>query len=92
MASSSLAVGRDMSDLIQKTLSFCDFGQIVKTVICVNQKRHNSRCDALAPIILRRIGPMWNVNLDFKNYVNTVLVSLWQKKVLKNVWCTRKTA
>jgi len=45
MASSSLAVGRDMSDLIQKTLSFCDFGQIVKTVICVNQKRHNSGYD-----------------------------------------------
>ena len=45
MASSSLVVGRNMSDLIQKTLSFCDFGQIVKTLILVNQKRHNSGYD-----------------------------------------------
>ena len=66
-----------------------------KVFICFSQiiRLHPiSRCNAPAPILLRRIGPMRNVNLDFKNYVNTVLVSLWQKKVLKNAWCTRKTA
>ena len=70
-----------------------------KVFICFSQiiRLHPiSRCDAPAPILLRRIGPMRNVNLDFKNYLNhrkgTILFSLWQKKVLKNAWCTRKTA
>jgi hypothetical protein len=57
-----------------------------KVFICFSQiiRLHPiSRCNAPAPILLRRIGPMRNVNLDFKNYVNTVLVSLWQKKSVK---------
>ena len=41
------------------------------------------RFNTPAPILLRRIGQMRNVNLDFKNYVNTRIVSLWRKKVLK---------
>ena len=45
MASSSLVVGRDMSDLIEKILNFGDCGQTVKTLICVNKKRHNSGYD-----------------------------------------------
>ena len=45
MANSSLVVGRDMNDLIQKILIFGDFRQIVKTLIFLNQKRHNSGYD-----------------------------------------------
>ena len=42
MANSSLVVGRDMSDLVQKILIFGDFRQTIKILIFVNQKRHNS--------------------------------------------------
>ena len=45
MANSSLVVGRDMSDLIQKISIFGDFRQTVKILILVNQKRHNSAYD-----------------------------------------------
>jgi len=42
MANFSLVVGRDMSDSIQKILIVGDFRQIVRILIVVNQKRHNS--------------------------------------------------
>ena len=45
MASSSLVVGRDMSDLIEQILGFGYFNQTVKTLICVNKKMHNSGYD-----------------------------------------------
>ena len=49
-----------------------------RVFICFSQiiRLHQiSRCNAPAPILLRRIGPMRNVNLDFKNYLNTDLLA-----------------